>query len=75
VENVQVVRTILRIERGDGEILELPMSRADIADNLGLTIETVSRTFSSLRKDRVIELKPHHDVLIPRFADLEQVGG
>lgn len=59
----------------DGDILELPMSRADIADNLGLTIETVSRTFSSLRKDKVIELKPHHDVLIPRFADLEQVGG
>ena len=35
---------------------DLPMSRQDIADYLGLTIETVSRTFSSMERSALIEL-------------------
>ena len=35
--------------------LELPMSRRDIAESLGLTIETVSRQFTRLKEDGVIE--------------------
>lgn len=40
---------------GDGHI-ELPMQRADIADHLGLTIETVSRTLTQLARDGLIGL-------------------
>jgi len=38
--------------------IELPMSRQDIADYLGLTIETVSRTLTSLETASAIEVLP-----------------
>ena len=41
---------------GDVDNLELPMSRQDMADYLGLTIETVSRTLTHLRVSGLIRL-------------------
>lgn len=42
----------------------LPMSRADIADFLGLTVETVSRSLTRLRKENTIALEISQTVLI-----------
>lgn len=39
---------------GAGDSIDLPMSRTDIADYLGLTIETVSRTLTHMERQGVI---------------------
>lgn len=44
--------------------VELPMSRQDIADYLGLTIETVSRTMTQLQDEGVIELPTCRQVVL-----------
>jgi CRP/FNR family transcriptional regulator, anaerobic regulatory protein len=45
-----------------GNQLVLPMTRTDIADYLGLTVETVSRSFTRLRKDGMIEANDPHRI-------------
>jgi CRP/FNR family transcriptional regulator len=54
--------------------LALPMSRADIADYLGLTIETVSRTFTQLKKDGTIGLPASGHVVVMRSEQLREIA-
>lgn len=54
---------------------ELPITRADIADFLGLTIETVSRQFSSFKRARLIGLDGARTVTILDPVGLERVSG
>jgi CRP/FNR family transcriptional regulator len=55
----------------DASIVDLPMTRSDIGDFLGLTIETVSRTFTKLRHLGVIDLAQSAHVHILDMARLE----
>lgn len=54
---------------------ELPLTRADIADFLGLTIETVSRQLTKLRADGVIAITNNRQVEVPDLSRLENRCG
>lgn len=55
--------------------LEIALTRADIADFLGLTIETVSRQLTRLRKAGAIRIEKHRIVLVPDVETLVQAAG
>ena len=55
-------------------VIDLPMTRSDIGDFLGLTIETVSRTFTKLRQTRIIDLPQCATVRILELARLEALA-
>lgn len=54
---------------------ELPFSRQQIADVLGLTIETVSRQFTKFRKKGLVDLPSRRGVAIRDRAALEELAG
>jgi CRP/FNR family transcriptional regulator, nitrogen fixation regulation protein len=58
-----------------GSAVELPMSRQDIADYLGLTIETVSRTMTHLENTAAIELPSSRRVVLRNRAALRRLNG
>jgi CRP/FNR family transcriptional regulator len=53
----------------------LPLTRADIADFLGLTIETVSRQITKLRADGIIKVENNREVTVADMARLSARGG
>jgi CRP/FNR family transcriptional regulator len=60
---------VTAVDVGKAEIEEepsipLPLSRGEMADFLGLTIETVSRQMSALRKNDIIEFDNAHTVRV-----------
>jgi CRP/FNR family transcriptional regulator len=52
-------------------VVRLPMTRTDIADYLGLTIETVSRTLTRLRTEKLIELPTPSEIVLRDSAALD----
>lgn len=59
--------------QGDSDILDLPMTRADIGDYLGMTTETVSRSFSKFRDERVLRLRNLRSVEILKPEKLRRL--
>ncbi|NGO50543.1 Crp/Fnr family transcriptional regulator [Allomesorhizobium camelthorni] len=56
-------------------VFDLPLSRGDIADFLGLTIETVSRQLTKLRADGVIQIENNRHFVVENIARLEARSG
>ncbi len=66
----------LHLKAAKGAInFDLPLTREEMADYLGLTLETVSRQMSSLRKDGVIQLEGKRHIIVPDFDLLLEVAG
>lgn len=62
-------------ERGlPASLIHLPMSRTAIADYLGLTIETVSRTFTQLKKDGLIDPRGAQALAIRDMSGLKALA-
>ena len=55
--------------------LELPLTRDEIANFLGLTLETVSRQLTALRKDGVIEFIDRRQFRVTDMAALQEATG
>lgn len=61
----------LKLRAARGAItFDLPLTREEMADYLGLTLETVSRQMSALKRDGVIELEEKRRILVPSFDAL-----
>ncbi len=60
---------------GLSQHLRLPMTRSDIADYLGLTIETVSRTLTRLKGEHLIGIPNVSEILIQNRRGLEMAAG
>jgi CRP/FNR family transcriptional regulator, anaerobic regulatory protein len=58
-----------------GVTFELPLNRSDIADYLGLTIETVSRQFTKLKAENIIELSDKRRCTVLDMVALAERGG
>ena len=56
-------------------VFDLPLTREAMADYLGLTLETVSRQMSSLKRDGVISLEGTRHVSVPDFDRLLEEAG
>jgi CRP/FNR family transcriptional regulator, anaerobic regulatory protein len=70
---VMLLRRMARLGKRD-DVIALPMTRLDIADYLGLTIETVSRTFTQFKKEGLIELPQIGRARLKSYAALVQLS-
>jgi CRP/FNR family transcriptional regulator len=59
----------------DGETIDLPMTRMDMADYLGLTIETVSRSFSALKRKEIIAFTTPQRMQILDLPSIAELAG
>lgn len=65
---------LLMAEQQGGEEISIPMCRNDIADYLGLTVETVSRTLTELKRSELIELPTHGRIVIRGREELKALA-
>ena len=69
-----VVRYPGLAERACGDVT-LPMGRQDMADYLGLTIETVSRTITQLQGGHIVEFPAFRRFRVRDWNELAAIAG
>jgi len=63
-----------RSRSADKTIIQVPMTRRDIADYLGLTIETVCRMLTRLKQSGVIGIPDRHTVSVRNLGGLRRAA-
>lgn len=63
------------VDRRRPVAVDLPMNRLDIADYLGLTIETVCRVFSKFKRDGLLSVEGRHRVVLRSMGTLAKLAG
>ncbi|NJM34810.1 MAG: helix-turn-helix domain-containing protein [Rhodomicrobium sp.] len=76
----RVAAFLMALSRRNGRMdkpadrIDLPMTRADIADFLGLTIETVSRTLTKFKARKLIDLPQSARVELLDMIELQRLA-
>ncbi|MCD4512084.1 helix-turn-helix domain-containing protein [Brucella pseudogrignonensis] len=75
IEKLSCFILLLHEKLSEANVVRTPMPRQGIADFLGMTIETVSRSFTRLRKLGIIVLHDSNLIEICSVSALQQVAG
>lgn len=69
----RVARALLNLSAGQDEFV-LPLTKGDLASQLGMSQETLSRQLTALQEDGLILLKGHRGIIITDKSGLEKIG-
>lgn len=64
-----------QIDFADSAEFEVPLTRSDIADYLGLTVETVSRQITRLKSQGIIDVADNRHIKVPDIETLRDIAG
>ena len=68
------ILSLLPVEATNNILIPLPLSRQEIGEMLGLTVETVSRIMAELRREEIID-SPRGGVLVRDISHLQYLSG
>lgn len=71
----KVASFLLQLEATTDDDVMIPMCRSDIADYLGLTVETVSRVLAQIERTEAIELPSSRKIRVHSRAKLSALAG
>jgi CRP/FNR family transcriptional regulator, nitrogen fixation regulation protein len=69
-----LVQLMQRGKQVDKRAIDIPMTRQDIADYLGLTIETVCRSLTKLKQAGIIDIPSRHEIVVRNTAALRRAA-
>jgi len=69
-----LIQLMGRSKQTDKRSIDIPMTRQDIADYLGLTIETVCRTLTKLKQSGLIDIPSRHEIVVRNAAALRRAA-
>lgn len=69
----RIAGALLELSKGKKEII-LPMTKGDLASQLGMSQETLSRKLTELQEEGIILLRGHRRIIVQDKAELEEIS-